>query len=225
MVQRYRADLHVHTALSPCASDAMTPPGILAEALRREIDLIGAIDHNAAGNARALVAASRAAGDTVHVLPGLEIESVEGVHVVCLCDNAEAAEAMEEFVWAYLPTSGHQPDVLGEQWLLDGDGTRIRQEMRPLLRSAKIRLEEICRESKRRGLLTIPAHVTRRGYGLFGVLGFMPVGMEVDALELGPPMPLSAPALADLDHHPHVCSSDAHWCSLHRPVVGGANDR
>ena len=190
----------------------MTPPSVLAEMLKRDIDVIGAVDHNASGNARAfLAAASHLAGKAVHILPGLEIESLEGVHVLCLCDDAEAAEAMQDFVWAHLPESGHRPEVFGEQWLVDTDGKHIRQEMRPLLRSAKIKLEEICVESKRRGLLTIPAHVTRRGYGLFGVLGFMPEGLDVDALELGPPMLLSAPAKADLERHPHIRSSDAHW--------------
>jgi PHP family Zn ribbon phosphoesterase len=215
-IRRYRADLHVHTALSPCASDAMTPPAIIAAARQREVNLVGAVDHNAAGNARALIAAmaSRAPEEPVHVLPGLEIESVEGVHVVCLCDSAEAAEAMQEFVWEHLAPAPHEPARLGEQWLTNGNGRPTGRETRLLLQATQIKLGDICRECRERGLLTVPAHVTRRAYGLIGVLGLVPEGLDIDALELGPlgrtPMPLSGPAQADLTRYPQVRSSDAH---------------
>jgi PHP family Zn ribbon phosphoesterase len=215
-IRRYRADLHVHTALSPCASDAMTPPAIIAAARQRGVNILGVVDHNAAGNARALIdaAASRGPEEPVRVLPGLEIESVEGVHVVCLCDSADAAEAMQEFVWDHLPAAPHRPGELGEQWLSDGQGHPTRQEMRLLLQATEIKLDDICRECRERGLLALPAHVIRRAYGLIGVLGFVPDGLEIDALELGPlgrtPMPLSGPAQADLARYPQVRSSDAH---------------
>ena len=61
-LRRYRADLHIHTALSPCASEAMTPPAILTAARRRRINVIGVVDHNAAGNARAMIAAAECRG-------------------------------------------------------------------------------------------------------------------------------------------------------------------
>ena len=176
--------------------------------------MIGAVDHNSAGNARALTAAAGGRGEPVHVLPGLEIESAEGVHVVCLCDNAEAAEALQELVWAHLPETPNRAQSLGEQWLMDSDGQRVGRETRLLLQATQIKLEEICREGRRRGFLTIPAHVTRKAYGLFGVLGFVPDGLRGDALELGPlgrtPMPLAGRAQGDLARHPPVRASDAH---------------
>ena len=202
----------------------MTPPAILAAARQRGVNVVGVIDHNAAGNARALIAAMATRGpeEPVHVLPGLEIESVEGVHVVCLCDSAEAAEAMQEFVWEHLPPAPHRPDALGEQWLTNGEGRPVRKETRLLLHATEIRLEDICRECRERGFLAVPAHVTRRAYGLIGVLGFVPDRLDIDALELGPlgrtPMPLSGPAQADLARYPQVRSSDAH----HLDEIGAA---
>ena len=215
-LRRYRADLHVHTALSPCASDAMTPPAILAAARERQINLIGAVDHNAAGNARAVTAAMAARGpeEPVHVLPGLEVETAEGVHVVCLCDSAEMAEELQKFIWARLPTATNRAETLGEQVLVGANGRATGTEARLLLQSVGIGVEELCREGQRRGFLAVAAHVTRRAYGLIGVLGFVPERLPVDALELGAPgrtpMPLSARAQSDLTRYPQVRSSDAH---------------
>ena len=214
-LQQYRADLHVHTALSPCAEADLTPPAILAAARRRQVNLIGVVDHNAAGNAcameRAALAAMEDEGIRVHVLPGLEVESSEGVHVVCLCESGEAAEEFQSLVWPRLPKAAHRPEVLGEQWLVDEQGRLVAQERRLLLRAMDMTLSEICCEGRRRGCLMVPAHVTRRGHGLLGVLGLVPADLRVDALELGPvSIPLSERAEAELGRHPCIHSSDAH---------------
>lgn len=193
----------------------MTPPAILAAAAKRGLDLIGAVDHNACGNAGAMLAAAAALrGDDapqVAVLPGMEIESSEGVHVLCLCDSSEQAAAMQAVVWDHLAPLPHHSEVLGEQWMVDAGGTPLAQETRLLLQSTRMKLDDICHEARRRGLLAVPSHVTRRGYGLLGVLGFVPPGLEIDALELGPVgIPLGQRASADLARYPQILSSDAH---------------
>ena len=212
VIRRYRADLHVHTALSACASETMTPHAILTAAREREVDVIGGLDHNAAANARSLVdaAAAGAAGTPVHVLPGLEIQSMEGVHIVCLCDDPGDAEEMQQFVWAHLPEAANPPEIVRRQQLLNADGEQVGQENRALWESTRLSLVEICREARRRGFLVIPAHVTRPGTGLIDVLGCAPEGLEIDALESGPPMAPSAQVEAELARYPWVWSSDAH---------------
>lgn len=47
-------DLHIHTALSPCASDEMTPNNIINMALIKGLDVIGITDHNSARNVKAV---------------------------------------------------------------------------------------------------------------------------------------------------------------------------
>ena len=39
-----RADLHIHTALSPCGSDEMTPLGIIEAALEAGLEMIAICD-------------------------------------------------------------------------------------------------------------------------------------------------------------------------------------
>jgi len=212
-LRRYRADLHVHTALSPCASETMVPPTILAAARARRIDLIGAVDHNAAGNARAMMEAMerQPVGERVHVLPGVEAESSEGVHTVCLCDSAEEAEEMAALLQSSLAELANRPEAFGEQSLVDADGRTVGRETRLLLQATQMSFGEICGHSLARGLLTIAAHATRRSHGLLGVLGFVPDGTQLDALESGPPNPRRPGGdQPDLARWPAIHSSDAH---------------
>jgi PHP family Zn ribbon phosphoesterase len=212
-LRHYRADLHVHTALSPCASETMVPRTILEAARARGIDLIGVVDHNAAGNARAMMEAMgrQAAGERVHVLPGVEAESAEGVHALCLCDRAEEAEEMAALLQSSMPELANRPEAFGEQSLVDADGCTVGRETRLLLQATRMSFRDICGHGLARGLLMIAAHATRRGHGLLGVLGFVPEGTQLDALESGQPGPgRTGEGHPDLARWPLIYSSDAH---------------
>lgn len=191
----------------------MVPPTILAAARARRIDLIGAVDHNAAGNARAMVEAMQRqpSGERVHVLPGVEAESSEGVHTVCLCDSAEEAEEMAALFESSLADLANRPDAFGEQCLVDAAGRTVGRETRLLLQATRMSFRDICGHSLARGLLTIAAHATRPSHGLLGVLGFVPDGTQLDALEAGPLGPWrSGGDHPDLARWPAIHSSDAH---------------
>src|SRR5450756_872374 len=49
-----KADLHVHTCLSPCSGLDMSPREVVNAALQKGLDLIGICDHNSAENVRAV---------------------------------------------------------------------------------------------------------------------------------------------------------------------------
>ncbi len=89
IMQTVRADPHVHTVLSPCAGVEMIPPLIVQEALERGIRLIAITDHNASANIPAVMEAARGTGLTV--LPGMELQTREEVHLLCLFDTLEQA--------------------------------------------------------------------------------------------------------------------------------------
>jgi predicted metal-dependent phosphoesterase TrpH len=86
-VKTLLADFHVHTALSPCGDDEMSPPAIVDAALAAGLDMIAVCDHNAAGNTRAV---GEAAGARLAVISGIEITTVEEVHVIGLFPTAAA---------------------------------------------------------------------------------------------------------------------------------------
>jgi hypothetical protein len=176
----YRAELHVHTVLSPCAEVEMIPPLIVQEALERGIRLIAITDHNATGNVRAVIEAAR--GTDLTVLPGMELQTREEVHLLCLFDTLEQAEAWQKVVDTHLPDRSNRPDFFGEQFIVDASGDFIRREERLLAVSAELELDSAARQVHALGGLAIPAHVDRKAYGLIANLGLVSPGFE--ALEI-----------------------------------------
>ena len=183
-LKNYIANLHVHTVLSPCASAEMIPPLIVQEALACGINLIAITDHNASANVEAVQRA--AAGTGLVVLPGMELQTYEEVHLLCLFDTLAQLAGWQEVVDAHLPLLENDPDIFGEQFVVDETGRFIRREERLLLTSVKIQLKDAVAEVARREGLAIPAHVDRPSFSLLANLGFVPPDVVVDALELSP---------------------------------------
>lgn len=210
MPVRYEADLHIHTLLSPCAEIEMIPPLIIARAEEVGLDLIAISDHNSAENVRAVMEAAK--GSSVKVLPGLECESVEGVHVLCLFDRAEDAEQMQELVYSSLPDLPNEAEKLGNQMVVTADAEFVRYNKRLLLASTSLELGEIVKAVEERSGIAVPAHVDRRAYGLYGVLGFMPVGDMFPAVEISKLITEqdARQQYSDLGNRAVMMSSDAH---------------
>ncbi|MFB3880604.1 MAG: PHP-associated domain-containing protein [Armatimonadota bacterium] len=197
----WRADLHVHTVLSGCAEVEMIPPLIVERAREQGLTMIGIADHNSAGNAAAVM---EAAGDDVVIKPGLELETKETVHLVCLFDEVEAALELQQFVYQHLPaTLPERKDPFGPRFLVNAAGERLAEEQRPLFAATDLSLGEAVEAARSRGSLVVASHVDRRAHGLLGVLGFVPPEVELDALEAGPGGLLSG----------RIASSDAHRLS------------
>jgi PHP family Zn ribbon phosphoesterase len=181
-MKTFRADLHVHTVLSPCAEVEMIPPLIVQEALDRHIDIIAITDHNASANVLAVQKAADGTGLTV--LPGMEVQSHEDVHLLCLFASLTDLEAWQHQVDFSLPDELNPAEHLGEQFVVDKLGDFIRSETRLLLTSTKFSIEEIIRRAGILGGLVIPAHVNRTAFGLFPTLGFLAESWNFPALEI-----------------------------------------
>lgn len=210
-MQNYRADLHVHTVLSPCAGIEMIPPLIVEEALERDIRLIAITDHNSTAN----IAAVQKAAETTElvVLPGVELQTREEVHVLCLFDELEQAEAMQKWIDARLPNIPNNPDYFGEQFVIDETGDFIRREERLLLSSVDASLYEGWQEVHRLNGLYIPAHVNRTANGLLALLGFVPDDFPVEALEISRHLRLEdvARRFPQIAKYPLIQDGDVHY--------------
>jgi hypothetical protein len=211
MTERVPIDLHVHTALSPCAAAEMKPPAILLAAERRGVRVLGVVDHSTAGNAWAVMEAAPAF--EVRVLVGLEVESAEGVHILALFDSAEAAMAMDAVVSEHLPQRPNRAEVFGEQHLLDALGDVIGEDPRLLSAAVDLSVEEIAALTAGRGGLSLPAHIDRRANGLLPTLGFIPPGLHADLWELSRHMgPRTArEQWPELETRALLNGSDAHF--------------
>ncbi len=140
----YRADLHVHTLLSPCAGIEMIPPLIVQAALERGINLIAITDHNATANIEAVQKAARSSG--LSVLAGVELQTREEVHSLCLFDSLEQARDFQEWIDAYLPEVKNNIEFFGEQFVVDETGDFIRREERLLINSVNVSLRQAWEE-------------------------------------------------------------------------------
>ena len=215
----YTADLHLHTVLSPCAEVEMIPPLIVRQALARGLNLIAVTDHNSAANCAAVIQAAADTGLTV--LPGMEVQTVEEVHTLCLFDTVEQALTWQGIVFDHLPDQANTEDVFGAQYVVDAQGEYIRTEARLLQTATDLPLEEVLRRVKALGGLAIPAHVDRPSYSLLANLGFVPPGLDAPALEI---FRLTDPAVAvarwpDLASYPLIRSGDAHRLNEITPAL------
>jgi len=181
-MKTFRADLHVHTVLSPCAEVEMIPPLIVQTALEHHIDVIAITDHNASANVCAVQRAAE--GTRLTVLPGMEVQSREDIHLLTFFETLTALEAWQAEVDRSLPNLPNRPDFLGEQFVVDETGELIRSEPRLLLTSTSFSIDEIFEMVDSLGGLVIPAHVERTSYGLFPSLGLILEKWNVSALEI-----------------------------------------
>ena len=100
MLRDFRADLHVHTCLSPCASNEMLPRAIVTAAVGGHLSVIGICDHNSTENVGAVRRAAE--GEALTVIGGVEVTSREEVHVLGLFDNDLALRDMAAQIVALL---------------------------------------------------------------------------------------------------------------------------
>ena len=178
----FLADLHIHTCLSPCAELEMLPEFIVGRAQELGLQIIAVTDHNSAENAAAVVHAARGTGVTV--LPGIEVQTREEVHVLTLFDTLEQVAAWQEHVYASLPPLKNDESSFGEQLVLDVDGEPAGYLDRLLLTSTSFSVEEVVERVSSLNGLCIPAHVDHTAYSILFNLGFIPPGLEVVGVEI-----------------------------------------
>lgn len=210
LIKPFKADLHVHTVLSPCAEVEMIPPLIVEYALDLGINLIAITDHNASANIESV---QKAAENTpLHVLPGMELQTREEVHSLCLFDRLDQIKALQEIVYKTLPPFKNQPDHFGEQFVVDETGDFIRREEQLLLVSSSLSINEAWKIVYNLGGLFIPAHVNRKAFGLLESLGLVPTDVPIEALEISRHLKPQDAAVAfpQIKGYPLIQDGDAH---------------
>ena len=175
-----RVDLHIHTCLSPCADDTMTPMAVVRQAKQRGLGLIGICDHNSAEN----VAAVRRAGDRegMAVVGGMEITTSEEIHIMGFFDDTRAL-AMQAEVFAHL-RGRNDPDRFGLQVVMDENGRALALNERLLIGATDLSIDRVVDRIHDLGGVAIASHVNRQAFSIMSQLGFVPPGLPLDGLEL-----------------------------------------
>ncbi len=208
MLKWIKADLHIHTVLSACADLDMSPREIINTAKLLGIGLLAITDHHAIDN----VAACRevAKGTGITVLFGMEVQTREEVHLVCLFPSEDLADSFAALVAQHLPSNWLSLGAGEIQAVVTANDQVVRLDQRKLLASLDLSVEDVCGAVARHQGLTIAAHVDRPQYSLLANLGFVPPELPVAALET-----ISDAAALHKKHpstvgYPLLCSSDAH---------------
>ncbi len=162
----------------------MIPPFVVRQAADQGIQVIAITDHNAVANIEAVQKAAAADEKGLIVLPGMELQTREEVHVLCLFDTIDQVRTFGNWVENHLPNIPNNPDFFGEQFVVDETGDFIRREERLLLSSADASMTEAWHKVEELQGLFIPAHVNRKAFGLLAVLGFVPTDVPIEALEI-----------------------------------------
>lgn len=203
-------DLHVHTCLSPCADDSLTPAMAVGMAKLAGADLIAVTDHNSARNLPAVQAACRAYG--LRLLPGIEVNTAEEIHLLCYFSSVEAALDFGDILYRALPEFPYDPQIWGRQLVMDEED-RVLEEVKKLLTGAvRLSLAEAAALCRRMGGVPAPAHADADSYSVFSVLGGWPMDVDFDLYEIKFPQraeKLMRAGLLPADK-PLLTSSDAH---------------
>jgi hypothetical protein len=146
------------------------------------------------------------------VLPGMEVQTVEEVHVLCLFDTLDQAQAWQTEVDRALPPLENNIELFGEQFVVDYEGEFIRRENQLLLTSTKLSIDDVYDKVTTLGGLVIPAHVDRKAFGLFANLGLISPAWPVAALEISRHLQVDeAPQrYRQLKGYPLIRSGDVH---------------
>ncbi|HHV96480.1 MAG TPA: PHP domain-containing protein [Clostridiaceae bacterium] len=207
---KYYVDLHIHSALSPCADDDMTPNNIVNMAMLKGLDIISVTDHNSAENLEAVIKCGKKTG--ILVIPGMEIETREEVHVVCFFPSLNSALKMQHEVYKALPSIKNRSDIFGNQLIFDEQDNVVSSLERMLITATNITIEEVNKKVKELGGVMVPAHVDRESYSILSNLGMIPEEFKFRYLEVSRFCNIKTflQKYPNLSHYKFIISSDAH---------------
>lgn len=175
------------------------------------LDIIALTDHNSAQNCRAAMTVGESVGLTV--VPGMELCTSEEVHIVCLFDDVNNAEAFSDYVLSTVPPVKNRPEIFGDQLIMNGgDGIVGTQEL--LLTTASgISIENAVETVGQYGGVCYPAHIDRSSYSVISNLGMITDEMNFAAVEMTENADQNEyrskyPIIKDM---PVFVSSDAHY--------------
>ena len=205
-MERLFCDLHIHSCLSPCGSDDMTPANLCGMAMLKGLQMIALTDHNTARNLPTMQICADAYG--LLLIPGMEITTREEVHLLGYFPAVTVALEFSEFLRGHMPKKKNRPSFFGNQLVMDEDDNVIAEEDELLIGASDLSLGALVRLVREAGGVPVPAHINRGSNGLLINLGFVPEDLDLTAVEVWRDLPCPhTPQEGRVVLH----SSDAHY--------------
>ena len=181
-----KADVHLHTCLSPCADITQSPKRIIEKVREKGFDLVFITDHNSIANAEAAIKAANNSGD-LKVYPGMEITTREEIHILSLFENLDNAGKTQEYINNYLPDVYSEKEK-HEQIIANEDDEVAGFYGKSLYSAVDLSYDEIIDMIHMNNGIAIAAHIDRQSFSIISQLGFIPDKCKLDALEISPNM-------------------------------------
>lgn len=204
-------DFHIHTALSPCGDGDMTPNNIVNMCLLKGLDAIAITDHNSAENCLACMKVGKEKG--LLVIPGIELQTKEEVHLLCLFKDINAVLAFQKLVYMNMTEQKNRPEYFGTQLIFDEMDNIIEESSRLLMSSVNMTINDAIRKAAELEGLVIPAHVDKKAYSILSNLGFIPDTLSIKTLEISKQCDIIdlLKKFPDLKGYSFIQNSDAHY--------------
>lgn len=210
-MSRYFYDLHVHSCLSPCGDDDMTPANIAGMAAIKGLGIVALTDHNSTKNCPAFFKACKIHG--IIPIAGMELTTLEDVHLVCLFPDLDSAMKFDREVELRRSPIKNRPEIFGRQQIMDHEDNIIEEEENLLLYATELTLEEGKVLCENFGGVCYPAHIDRESNGIVAILGGVPEDMGYSAFELNKKESEQEylERFPNLNEMVQLVSSDAHY--------------
>ncbi len=171
-MNRYYYDFHIHSCLSPCADNDMTPANLAGMATLAGLQIMALTDHNSTRNCPAFFEAARRQG--LIPIAGMELTTAEDIHIVCLFEELEDAMSFGETVDGLRIRIRNRVDIFGEQLICNADDEIIGTEEDLLSNATQITIDQVPELVNRHHGICFPAHVDREANGVISTLGTFP---------------------------------------------------
>ncbi len=210
-MNKYRADLHIHTVLSPCGNLEMSPANIIKKACEKGLDIIGITDHNSTRHCKLVSKLSELAG--IFVLMGAEVTTREEVHCLTFFENDSKLDEFQRYLAKHLPSIPNNTEKFGYQVVVDENEDIIEQIDFLLLSALDQSIEQIEKKVHSLGGIFIPAHIDRPSYSIISQLGFIPDDLLIDGIEISANCKTRSimPSIGNQLGKSLIRSSDAHY--------------
>ncbi len=206
----YYYDLHVHSCLSPCADNDMTPNNIAGMAAIKGLHIVALTDHNSTKNCRAFFAAAKRNG--IIPIAGMEMTTAEDVHIVCLFPTLKTAEEFDKEYQKYRVLYKNKKEIFGDQLILDENDELVGEEENLLLNASTLSIDEAVPLLRSYGAVVFPAHIDRDENGMVAALGWIPDEPHFSCVEFRDNSNIEAyTQMYNLEEKIIVTDSDAHY--------------
>ncbi|MPW24828.1 PHP domain-containing protein [Alkalibaculum sp. M08DMB] len=209
LLNNYAVDLHIHSTLSPCADLEMTPNNIVNMCRLKKLDIIAVTDHNSTANLPAIHRLCKQHG--ILLLPGIEVNTKEEVHLLCYFEDLLMAMKFGEIIYNHLPMINNDEKIFGSQLVLDENDCVIAQISKLLISSTDISIDEMVEIARQYKGKVVPAHVDRSSYSIINNLGFIPNNLNFNTLEFSNVENFELYSKVITNEYKIMKSSDAHY--------------